>query len=1503
MAQKRNIVESAMRNNNLVFFFMAVIVIFGFIALPRLKKNEFPDVTIRTGVVAVVYPGATAEEVEQRVAGVTEQYLFTFADVDKNKTYSYSKDGMLIIMVNLVTDVKDAKMTWSRIRQGLQLFRQTSLPKGVLTTAVIDDFGNASSLLLAIESDQRSSRELREFADKLSEKLRTIKTMGNIKIVGEQKEEIAVYMDPARMTQYAVSPGMVTTELAAHSLRTITGTVENQDGLALIHVEVPIDNMYELGEIVVFSDQITGQMVKLRDVARLERRYKEDSQYIQYSDSIVDNNRCLMFSMEMRPGYNVVAFGEEVNKKIDAFLATAPPDIKVHRITDQPVVVNKSVMSFLKDLIEAIIIVIIVMLMLFPLRTALVSSTSVPVCIAAAWAIMYLLGMELNTVTLAALIVVLGMIVDDSVVVIDGYSDMLAEGHSRWYSAAVSTKQLMTSMLIATCSISCMFFPMLAIMNGTNMGDFIKLFPWAIFITLACSFLYAIWVIPFMSARMIGPSNPNKRSRFEKIQAKFFDLLQNGYKRLLNLCFRHKWATVFVALLSVVVGMFFMTKINIQMLPKAERDSFAVEIHLANGSSLEQTAAVADSLTKILKADKRVKSVTAFLGMASPRFHMTYAPEATPTNAYAQFIVITESDKATKEMMNEYPQKYENYFPIAQIRFKQMDYQIVNAPVEYYIKGDDYDELSVVNDSIEAFMKRSPNLFYVHSDFDDTEKVIQVNLDIDEASRLGVTQSVLSVYLAGSLTGSSVVAFWDGSYNLATTVYTENVHDIDYEGLGDILIPTAKPGEWVPLRQVATLVPQFKHNNLPHRNGMKCVTVAADVIPGAGQLKEFSKIDEYIATLDIPDDIIIEKGGSMAVTKETMPSLLMSIMAAVVVMFIVLIIHYQKIGISFLSLSVSVLCIFGSMLGLWLFGLDLSVTAMLGVISLIGIIVRNAIIMYDYAAELREKEHVSVHQAAYDAGLRRMRPIFLTSATTALGVIPMILAKTLLWEPMGVVICFGTILTFPLVVTVLPVAYCLAFDAGERDKKVWNRINLRFLKNLDKRDRRNERRNMKKYVIIAVLALSTFGLSAQNADVLTLDSCFTLAKANNAQFKTSKLKIEQAQQVKKQVFTKYFPQVTANYLGYYAINPLIQYGVDEFPSDEFGQILKAIIEDLQSVGVPIPSEISFLKKGQSVSGTLVQPIFAGGRIITGNKLAKLGIEAAELQAEVTERDVLESIESTYYLVLGLQAKVATLETALALIDSLDHTVDVALKAGLVTKNDQLRVALKRNELNALQLQLNNGIMLASQLLCQEIGIEYPEGGLNLQNDLEDKDIFVENTDFIRPEIQLLQLQIDAEVYYKRMARGEALPEIGVGAMLTYGNMIQRFYKGNGIFFARVAVPITQWWETSHKIKQHNLKIEEYEIMQQDLTEKMSLQEKQAYNQMVEAEALLESDKASLDMAKDNYHTAEVNYRAGMNTITDVLEANALLLQAQNAITDREISYVTARRRYHDLTGK
>ena len=447
----------------------------------------------------------------------------------------------------------------------------------------------------------------------------------------------------------------------------------------------------------------------------------------------------------------------------------------------------------------------------------------------------------------------------------------------------------------------------------------------------------------------------------------------------------------------------------------------------------------------------------------------------------------------------------------------------------------------------------------------------------------------------------------------------------------------------------------------------------------------------------------------------------------------------------------------------------------------------------------------------------------------------------------------------------------------------------------------------KRHILSLIFAVLCISVKAQTS-VLTLDSCFALAKANNVQLQTNQLEIEKAQQVKAQVFTKYFPQVSISYLAYFAARPIIEYGINDIQDDDLGAFLSALIttlNDPEGANIGLPTEINLMKKGHGVNATAMMPVYAGGRIKNGNQLANLGIEAARLKAEVSERDMLENIESSYYLVAGLQDKVRTMESALALTDSLEHIVDVALKAGLITKSDKLRLALKQNELKAKQMQLGNGIVLASQLLCQQIGIEYPEAGLTLDTasfSTMSTPVATVQENFIRPEHQLLQLQVDAENLRKKLTLGEALPQVGIGGSAVYGNLVRK-YKFNAIALAQVSIPLTQWWETSHKLKEHDIVIREAELMQQDLTEKMSLQLKQAYNQMVEADALMQSDKAALDMAKENYRLAELNYRAGMNTITDVLEAHALLLQAKNAITDRQITYLTARRRYQDLSGQ
>lgn len=1027
--KQRNHIESAMRFHSLVYLVVACLVGFGIWALPKMNKDEFPQVTIRLGVVAGVYPGATAQEVEEQVAKPIEQYLFTFKEIDKKKTYSISKDGIVYVFAALSPKVMNADEAWAKIRGGLSLLKQVSLPTGLLAVVVVDDFGNTSSMLLALESNERSPRELEYFAENLSDRLREIPEIGSIKILGQQKEEIAVTLDVERISKYAVDQKMIAARLATQGFRTMTGEVANEMGAALIHVDVPYRTEYELGEQIIYSDPITNQTVRLKDVALISRRYSEAEKYIERFD---ENSKgsCIVLNLEMQPGNNIVAFGDKVEAILKQAQTVYPPDIQMQRITDQPRVVNASVKSFLKDLVISVIIVILVMLVLFPMRTALVSSTGLPVCIAITLGVMYLIGIELNTVTLAALIVVLGMVVDDSVIVIDGYSDLLHQGHSRWYAAAVSTTELFVPMLIATTSISGMFFPMLGLISGA-MADFIKLFPWAIFIALTCSIIYAIWVIPYMAVAAIKPvPASHKPTLIERTQQRFFNTLQTGYQKLLDFCFRHPWGTLITALVSVVLGVFFFLLLDIELLPKAERDSFAVEIHLTEGASLEQTEAIVDSLGRVLNADPRVKSVNAFVGMASPRFHATYAPQMGGPN-YAQFIVNTVSDNATVEVIEEYQPRYEDAFPNAYCRFKRLDYQAVNNPIEIYIQGPDIGELEHIADSMKTFMSQFPELCWIHSNYDETLQTIRIRLKDDEASRLGITQAGLSIYLNGALRGRKMTSIWEDGYKTPVVLYTAGADTLNYADIANMMIPTPIPGRWVPLRQVAEIVPDFHHAQIQRRNSVRTITVSADVRGVIAQSRMMRPIKRHIkkdVIPNLPEGYQIKYGGITAIAMEMLPGLVLSLMAAMLVLLILLIYHFKAISISFLSLSVSLLCLFGATFGLWMFGLKFSITAILGVIALIGIIVRNAIIMYEYAEHLMVNEHMSSREAAYLAGQRRMRPIFLTTATTALGVVPMIIAATALWMPMGVVICIGAILTMPMVVTVLPVAYWKLYE-------------------------------------------------------------------------------------------------------------------------------------------------------------------------------------------------------------------------------------------------------------------------------------------------------------------------------------------------------------------------------------------------------------------------------------------------------------------------------------------
>jgi multidrug efflux pump subunit AcrB len=1004
-----------MRRHGLVMALFLGMMAFGIWSLPRMNKDEFPQFTMRQALLVAVYPGATASEVEQQVTIPLEDYINSFEAVDKSLTFSHSEDGIAYVYIMLRMHGVDSEVAWNKIRAGLPLLQKTQMPTGVLQTLLIDDFGNTSSLLIAIESAERSPRELEQYAKQVCSSLRTIPEMGKLRIMGQQTEEIAITIDPEQLSRYGINPSAIEAQMALQGLRTVGGESDTHGALQVV---IPYMSEYELSQQIVWSDPATGAVIRLKDIATVERRYQTPKQYVEFNGA-----SCLILNLEMMPGNNIVAFGKEVDKQLANAASLLPPDIRFHRITDQPKVVDDSVLSFLRDIVISILVVIAVMLMLFPLRTALVAATGLPVCTAICIGLMYLTGIELNTVTLAALIFVLGMIVDDSVIVIDGYTNQLERRHSRWYSAVVSTSMLFVPMSLATMAISGMFFPMTRIITGP-LGEFVQLFPWAVLFALVASIFYASWVTPYLSFRYIRERRPDEMNAVERVQTRFFAWLQGAYKRALQACFDRPVIVWCLLGGTTIIGVVLLANLNLQLLPKAEREFFAVEIHLRDGAPLEESALVADSLASILRADPRVECVTAFIGQSSPRFHATYTPQ-TPASNYAQLIVNTKSAKATAQVLKAYTAKYENYFPNAYARFKQLDYQAVRNPLEVRVKGDDWETMAPYADSILHYMQQQPELQWPHCNYHNTAASTRIVLKADEATRLGITETMLSVYLRQATQGATVTTLYEGSYAVPVVLYTAGIQDLTADELGAIQVPTALPGVWVPLRQVATIEPHWHHTYLERRNAIRTMTVGADLRGSVSQVSAEKKvkkwINEHIPTL--PEGVELKYGGLSEVNGLILPQIFWSIVAALTVMLVLLLYHFGKIGLALLTLSSAILCVFGAMLGLWVFGLDISITAVLGIVSLIGIIVRNAIMMYEYAEDARKYKQLSYKQAAFDAGLRRMRPVFLTSATTALGVLPMIIAATSLWMPMGVVICFGTLFTLPLTVTILPVVY------------------------------------------------------------------------------------------------------------------------------------------------------------------------------------------------------------------------------------------------------------------------------------------------------------------------------------------------------------------------------------------------------------------------------------------------------------------------------------------------
>ena len=1000
-----------MRNFRITFLIVGCLFVFGIYALARIPKQEFPEYTIRQGVVVGVYPGATAEEVEEQLAKPLEQFLMTYKEVKRAKTTSTSQNGMCYVMVELNDDVNDKDEVWSKVKHGLAAFKM-QLPAGVAAVVTNDDFGDTSALLITRESDTRSYRELKGYMDDLSDRLRRIESVSNLRPYGVQQEQISVYADPERLAAYGIGEKTLSAALAAQGLTPLGGSVSNAETETPIHIAPSLAGEREVAEQIVWSDP-EGHVLRVKDVARVVREYDDPDSYIRNN-----GHRCVLLSLEMQAGNNIVEYGREVDEVLHAFIEEElPADVSVQRIADQAKVVGDSVHSFLRDLFVAMAIIIVVMMLLFPLRSAIVAALTIPMSTFISVGMMYLCGIPLNTVTLAALVVVLGMIVDNSIVVIDGYLDYLGRGHSRWFAAVESAREFFPSLLLATICICMIFYPILFTMTGM-MGDFLTWFPWTITINLMVSLLLAVMVIPFLEILIIPAVHVRRDGR-----RSFTDRVHDVYRRVLAWTFRHGWLTISLGAASVVVSLLIATQLKFRMVPFADRDQFAVEIYLRPDTPLERTGAVADSVYRALRADERVKSVTSFVGCSSPRFQMSYAPQIAGKN-YAQFIVNTTSVDDTESILDEYADAWADRFPEAYVKFKQLDYQNVPS-LEFRFYGSDIDSLRAAADRLMARMRQMPELQWVHTDYEDPRAIAEVRLDPVTASQLGITRTVVAANMALASGDVAVGSVWEGDYRLPVVLKRDaRLGERSLSDIGDTYVSSPVPGVSVPLRQIADVEPAWSQSKIVHRNGMRCITVTADLKRGANAMRMTSRISRMLKDeIPLPPGVETELGGAHEFDAETLPPIAAGLSISLVIIFFFILVNFRKFGITLVVMASMSLCLFGAMVGLWIADFTIGLTSVLGFITLLGMIVRNVILMYQHAEDKRKVCHWSGKLAAYDAGKRRMVPIFLTTATTAVGVVPMMLGGSTFWAPVGVTIFAGGIGSLILVVTILPVLY------------------------------------------------------------------------------------------------------------------------------------------------------------------------------------------------------------------------------------------------------------------------------------------------------------------------------------------------------------------------------------------------------------------------------------------------------------------------------------------------
>ncbi len=1016
-----NVAAWCIKNNRTALVLLLLIVVGGIMSYFSIGRLENPDFTIRTALVQTVFPGASPQKVEQLVTDTLEEAIRSIPELDT--VTSQSMTGTSLIFVSIKEKYYDMKPIWDRLRIKVEQ-AAADLPEGAHTPVVNDEFGDVYGVVVALTGDGYTYRELKDAADDTRDELLKIGTVAKVDLFGTQEERVFVEFSNARLADTGFSPNQLAQSLAAQNAVQPGGKAVVEGESVVLEATGEFGSVEDL-RLTTFAAMGSSEAIYLEDIADVRRGFVDPPTTL----ARFNGERAIVIAVNMVKGSNVSDMGEAVTARLAELQANLPLGLDFEMLAYQPTYVDRAIQDFMGNLAQAFLFVVIVMLLFAGLRMGLIAGSLIPVAMLMCMALLPSVGVELQQISIASLIIALGMLVDNGVVVSENILVRMGDGEERLSAATDAVTELKWPLLAASLTTICAFMP-IAIADSA-VGEFCLSMFIVVSLTLVCSWILALTLVPTLCYYFLKP----------KRQAQTFERgIYPAYRRFLLYCLRHRGR-----FLVAIVALFLISMWGFQFVPKLffpanEREMFYVDFWQPYGTDIRTTAERAEELEAFLSADEEVVSVAMFVGSGGPRWYLSLSPEQNNAN-YAFLLVNTRTTEGVAGVIARAQTWLEDHLPDGRIRFNLLENgPPVGYPIQVRLSGDDLPTLYRLRDRLAELMADTAGVSGIHDDWGEWAKKLEVDVLQEQAKRAGLTSQDVALSLMTQISGLEATELREGSEIIPVILRSQEAYRADLGKVEGLNVYSYSSGRSVPLLTVAQSHLVWQPSNIRRRDAKRTMTLQADV---HGRFSSeaiddlIPRVDALMASEEWPAGYSVEFGGEDEESAEAQASIAAGFPLAFGLMILILVSQFNSFRRPLIiALTIPPMMI-GITWGMLLTQAPFGFMAMLGMISLMGIIVNNAIMMID-RIEIERETGRSLEDAIVGSAMQRMRPILMTATTTIVGLIPLSLQGGEFWRPMANCIIFGLAFATVLTLVLCPVLYALFFRARFADYR-WER--------------------------------------------------------------------------------------------------------------------------------------------------------------------------------------------------------------------------------------------------------------------------------------------------------------------------------------------------------------------------------------------------------------------------------------------------------------------------------